>query len=99
MFIKEAPFTFLTHLQLANPKGSLGVRKVHRGLCRLPLGRCLTPGIPAILLNLHVLSQDGIHPLSSDRVSTLQRAEWSHARFSQWLDDHPSEKDRLLLIR
>ncbi|XP_023494656.2 conserved oligomeric Golgi complex subunit 5 isoform X3 [Equus caballus] len=30
--------------------------------------------------------------------SPFQRAEWSHARFSQWLDDHPSEKDRLLLI-
>ncbi|XP_065739811.1 conserved oligomeric Golgi complex subunit 5 isoform X7 [Phocoena phocoena] len=31
--------------------------------------------------------------------SPFQRAEWSHARFSQWLDDHPSEKDRLLLVR
>ncbi|NP_001366440.1 conserved oligomeric Golgi complex subunit 5 isoform 4 [Homo sapiens] len=31
--------------------------------------------------------------------SPFQRAEWSHTRFSQWLDDHPSEKDRLLLIR
>ncbi|XP_007504497.2 conserved oligomeric Golgi complex subunit 5 [Monodelphis domestica] len=31
--------------------------------------------------------------------SPFQRAEWSHARYSQWLDDHPSEKDRLLLIR
>ncbi|XP_040858406.1 conserved oligomeric Golgi complex subunit 5 isoform X8 [Ochotona curzoniae] len=31
--------------------------------------------------------------------SPFQRAEWSHARFSQWLDDHPAEKDRLLLIR
>ncbi|PNJ29942.1 COG5 isoform 5 [Pongo abelii] len=31
--------------------------------------------------------------------SPFQRAEWSHARFSQWLDDHPSEKDKLLLIR
>ncbi|XP_077020684.1 conserved oligomeric Golgi complex subunit 5 [Tamandua tetradactyla] len=31
--------------------------------------------------------------------SPFQRAEWSHARFSQWLDDHPSEKDRLFLIR
>ncbi|XP_006882749.1 PREDICTED: conserved oligomeric Golgi complex subunit 5 [Elephantulus edwardii] len=31
--------------------------------------------------------------------SPFQRIEWSHARFSQWLDDHPSEKDRLLLIR
>ncbi|XP_048410241.1 conserved oligomeric Golgi complex subunit 5 [Stegostoma tigrinum] len=28
-----------------------------------------------------------------------QRAEWSIARYSQWLDDHPSEKDRLILIR
>ncbi|GCB61135.1 hypothetical protein scyTo_0006992, partial [Scyliorhinus torazame] len=28
-----------------------------------------------------------------------QRAEWSVARYSQWLDDHPSEKDRLLLLR
>lgn len=39
------------------------------------------------------------HALSLLCVSILQRAEWSHARFSQWLDDHPSEKDRLLLIR
>ncbi|KAG2459954.1 COG5 protein, partial [Polypterus senegalus] len=31
--------------------------------------------------------------------SPHQRAEWSIARYSQWLDDHPSEKDRLLLIR
>ncbi|XP_069576367.1 conserved oligomeric Golgi complex subunit 5 [Brachyistius frenatus] len=28
-----------------------------------------------------------------------QRAEWSVARYSQWLDDHPSERDRLSLIR
>ncbi|KAB1276598.1 Conserved oligomeric Golgi complex subunit 5, partial [Camelus dromedarius] len=35
----------------------------------------------------------------SELKSPFQRAEWSHARFSQWLDDHPSEKDRLLLIR
>ncbi|XP_006633383.2 conserved oligomeric Golgi complex subunit 5 [Lepisosteus oculatus] len=31
--------------------------------------------------------------------SPHQRAEWSIARYSQWLDDHPSEKDRLTLIR
>ncbi|XP_069485244.1 conserved oligomeric Golgi complex subunit 5 [Ambystoma mexicanum] len=31
--------------------------------------------------------------------SPYQRAEWSFARYSQWLDDHPSEKDRLILIR
>ncbi|KAL4601570.1 conserved oligomeric Golgi complex subunit 5 [Arapaima gigas] len=31
--------------------------------------------------------------------SPNQRAEWSVARYSQWLDDHPSEKDRLTLIR
>uniref|UniRef100_A0A7M4FZX2 Conserved oligomeric Golgi complex subunit 5 n=1 Tax=Crocodylus porosus TaxID=8502 RepID=A0A7M4FZX2_CROPO len=31
--------------------------------------------------------------------SPFQRAEWSVARYSQWLDDHPSEKDRLVLIR
>ncbi|KAM8972101.1 conserved oligomeric Golgi complex subunit 5 [Pelodytes ibericus] len=31
--------------------------------------------------------------------SPYQRAEWSIARYSQWLDDHPSEKDRLILIR
>ncbi|KAM8978315.1 conserved oligomeric Golgi complex subunit 5 isoform 2-T2 [Sarcophilus harrisii] len=35
----------------------------------------------------------------SELKSPFQRAEWSHARYSQWLDDHPSEKDRLLLIR
>ena len=28
-----------------------------------------------------------------------QRAEWSIARYSQWLDDHPSERDRLSLLR
>uniref|UniRef100_A0AAY5EBW3 Conserved oligomeric Golgi complex subunit 5 helical domain-containing protein n=1 Tax=Electrophorus electricus TaxID=8005 RepID=A0AAY5EBW3_ELEEL len=31
--------------------------------------------------------------------SPHQRAEWSIARYSHWLDDHPSEKDRLTLIR
>ncbi|KAJ8261862.1 hypothetical protein GJAV_G00159310 [Gymnothorax javanicus] len=31
--------------------------------------------------------------------SPHQRAEWSIARYSQWLDDHPSEKDRLTLIK
>ncbi|CAL8405484.1 unnamed protein product [Arctogadus glacialis] len=31
--------------------------------------------------------------------SPHQRAEWSIARYSQWMDDHPSERDRLTLIR
>ncbi|XP_044279223.1 conserved oligomeric Golgi complex subunit 5 isoform X2 [Varanus komodoensis] len=31
--------------------------------------------------------------------SPFQRAEWTVARYSRWLDDHPSEKDRLILIR
>ncbi|XP_043944475.1 conserved oligomeric Golgi complex subunit 5 [Protopterus annectens] len=31
--------------------------------------------------------------------SPHQRAEWCIPRYSQWLDDHPAEKDRLLLIR
>ncbi|XP_041832783.1 conserved oligomeric Golgi complex subunit 5 isoform X2 [Melanotaenia boesemani] len=31
--------------------------------------------------------------------SPHQRAEWSIARYSQWLDDHPSERDRLSLFR
>uniref|UniRef100_A0AAY4D233 Conserved oligomeric Golgi complex subunit 5 n=1 Tax=Denticeps clupeoides TaxID=299321 RepID=A0AAY4D233_9TELE len=31
--------------------------------------------------------------------SPHQRAEWSVARYSQWLDDHPAEKDRLTLLR
>ncbi|XP_029016227.1 conserved oligomeric Golgi complex subunit 5 [Betta splendens] len=31
--------------------------------------------------------------------SPHQRSEWSIARYSQWLDDHPSERDRLTLIR
>ncbi|XP_062338833.1 conserved oligomeric Golgi complex subunit 5 isoform X1 [Osmerus eperlanus] len=31
--------------------------------------------------------------------SPHQRAEWSIARYSQWLDDHPSERDRITLIR
>ncbi|XP_041058301.1 conserved oligomeric Golgi complex subunit 5 isoform X4 [Carcharodon carcharias] len=35
----------------------------------------------------------------SDLKPPHQRAEWSVARYSQWLDDHPSEKDRLILIR
>ncbi|XP_023694125.1 conserved oligomeric Golgi complex subunit 5 [Paramormyrops kingsleyae] len=34
-----------------------------------------------------------------DLKSPHQRAEWSIARYSQWLDDHPSEKDRVTLIR
>uniref|UniRef100_A0AAQ4S7N1 Conserved oligomeric Golgi complex subunit 5 n=1 Tax=Gasterosteus aculeatus aculeatus TaxID=481459 RepID=A0AAQ4S7N1_GASAC len=35
----------------------------------------------------------------SELKSPHQRAEWSVARYSQWLDDHPSERDRLMLIR
>ncbi|KAM4569159.1 conserved oligomeric Golgi complex subunit 5 [Odontesthes bonariensis] len=35
----------------------------------------------------------------SELKSPNQRAEWSVARYSQWLDDHPSERDRLTLIR
>ncbi|XP_068611151.1 conserved oligomeric Golgi complex subunit 5 [Brachionichthys hirsutus] len=31
--------------------------------------------------------------------SPHQRAEWSIARYSQWLDDHPAERDRLSLLR
>uniref|UniRef100_A0A8D3AYH2 Conserved oligomeric Golgi complex subunit 5 n=1 Tax=Scophthalmus maximus TaxID=52904 RepID=A0A8D3AYH2_SCOMX len=31
----------------------------------------------------------------SELRSPHQRAEWSIARYSQWLDDHPSERDRL----
>ncbi|XP_062850687.1 conserved oligomeric Golgi complex subunit 5 [Trichomycterus rosablanca] len=31
--------------------------------------------------------------------SPHQTVEWSIARYSQWLDDHPLEKDRLTLIR
>nr|XP_056702455.1 conserved oligomeric Golgi complex subunit 5 [Euleptes europaea] len=34
-----------------------------------------------------------------DLKSPFQRAEWTVARYSRWLDDHPSEKDRLILIR
>uniref|UniRef100_A0A8C5HP73 Conserved oligomeric Golgi complex subunit 5 n=1 Tax=Gouania willdenowi TaxID=441366 RepID=A0A8C5HP73_GOUWI len=34
-----------------------------------------------------------------DLKSPYQSAEWSIARYSQWLDDHPSERDRLALIR
>ncbi|KAM9309847.1 LOW QUALITY PROTEIN: conserved oligomeric Golgi complex subunit 5 [Pholidichthys leucotaenia] len=35
----------------------------------------------------------------SELRSPHQRAEWSIARYSQWLDEHPSERDRLTLIR
>ncbi|XP_060929239.1 conserved oligomeric Golgi complex subunit 5 [Limanda limanda] len=35
----------------------------------------------------------------SELKSPHQRAEWSVARYSQWLQDHPSERDRLTLIR
>ncbi|XP_063164072.1 conserved oligomeric Golgi complex subunit 5 isoform X1 [Candoia aspera] len=31
--------------------------------------------------------------------SPFQRADWTIARYSRWLDDHPGEKDRLILIR
>ncbi|KAM6437523.1 conserved oligomeric Golgi complex subunit 5 [Liasis olivaceus] len=31
--------------------------------------------------------------------SPFQRADWTIARYSRWLDDHPAEKDRLVLIR
>ncbi|XP_029350749.1 conserved oligomeric Golgi complex subunit 5 [Echeneis naucrates] len=35
----------------------------------------------------------------SELKSPHQRSEWSIARYSQWLDEHPSERDRLTLIR
>uniref|UniRef100_G3Q6C8 Conserved oligomeric Golgi complex subunit 5 n=1 Tax=Gasterosteus aculeatus aculeatus TaxID=481459 RepID=G3Q6C8_GASAC len=35
----------------------------------------------------------------SELKSPHQATEWSVARYSQWLDDHPSERDRLMLIR
>ncbi|XP_068163000.1 conserved oligomeric Golgi complex subunit 5 [Antennarius striatus] len=35
----------------------------------------------------------------SELKSPHQRAEWSIARYSQWLDDHPAERDRLALLR
>ncbi|XP_026557118.1 conserved oligomeric Golgi complex subunit 5 [Pseudonaja textilis] len=31
--------------------------------------------------------------------SPFQRADWTIARYSRWLDDHPAEKERLILIR
>ncbi|KAK9399373.1 conserved oligomeric Golgi complex subunit 5 [Crotalus adamanteus] len=31
--------------------------------------------------------------------SPFQRADWTVARYSRWLDDHPAEKERLILIR
>ncbi|KAM3832431.1 conserved oligomeric Golgi complex subunit 5 isoform 1-T1 [Vipera latastei] len=31
--------------------------------------------------------------------SPFQRADWTVARYSRWLDDHPAEKERLVLIR
>ncbi|XP_058046328.1 conserved oligomeric Golgi complex subunit 5 [Ahaetulla prasina] len=31
--------------------------------------------------------------------SPFQRADWTIARYSRWLDDHPAEKERLVLIR
>ncbi|KPP74815.1 conserved oligomeric Golgi complex subunit 5-like, partial [Scleropages formosus] len=37
--------------------------------------------------------------LKQECLSSQCRAEWSIARYSQWLDDHPLEKDRLTLIR
>ncbi|XP_054655848.1 conserved oligomeric Golgi complex subunit 5 isoform X1 [Dunckerocampus dactyliophorus] len=35
----------------------------------------------------------------SELKSPYQRAEWSITRYSQWMDAHPSEKDRITLIR
>lgn len=37
--------------------------------------------------------------LRSVYISILQTADWSISRYSQWLEDHPSEKDRLTLIK
>ncbi|XP_048741093.2 conserved oligomeric Golgi complex subunit 5-like isoform X2 [Ostrea edulis] len=34
-----------------------------------------------------------------DMKSPHQSADWSISRYSQWLEDHPSEKDRLTLIK
>ncbi|XP_078469135.1 conserved oligomeric Golgi complex subunit 5 [Lampetra fluviatilis] len=34
-----------------------------------------------------------------DMPSPHQRVDWSVARYSQWMDDHPSQRDRLTFIR
>uniref|UniRef100_A0A8C6UG25 Conserved oligomeric Golgi complex subunit 5 n=1 Tax=Neogobius melanostomus TaxID=47308 RepID=A0A8C6UG25_9GOBI len=44
---------------------------------------------------LHLLFSRGPPELKAPH----QRADWSVARYAQWLDDHPSERDRLALIR
>lgn len=44
---------------------------------------------------LHLLFSRGPPELKAPH----QRADWSIARYAQWLDDHPSERDRLALIR
>ncbi|XP_064606457.1 conserved oligomeric Golgi complex subunit 5-like [Liolophura sinensis] len=35
----------------------------------------------------------------SELRSVYQLSDWSISRYSQWLDEHPSEKDRLMLIK
>ncbi|XP_072310768.1 conserved oligomeric Golgi complex subunit 5 [Eucyclogobius newberryi] len=44
---------------------------------------------------LHLLFSRGPPELKAPH----QRAEWSLARYAQWLDEHPAERDRLSLIR
>lgn len=72
--------------------------QLHEGLCHVL--KFLSPegNFTLSVMNCY-LCQYLLKNVLSSLVATLKRAEWSHARFSQWLDDHPSEKDRLLLLR
>ena len=39
------------------------------------------------------------HVVFDTIVFEFQLAKWSATRYSQWLDDHPSENDRLSFIK
>ncbi|KAM8885049.1 conserved oligomeric Golgi complex subunit 5 isoform 1-T2 [Synchiropus picturatus] len=59
---------------------------------------CSSPAVGELIpfsILLHFLFSRAPPELKSPH----QRTEWSVARYSQWLDDHPSERDRLALIR
>lgn len=52
-------------------------------------------------INIHLKALP-IHVLKNNLrqiVTDFQAADWSISRYSQWLEDHPSEKDRLTLIK
>uniref|UniRef100_A0A8C2ZZY6 Conserved oligomeric Golgi complex subunit 5 n=1 Tax=Cyclopterus lumpus TaxID=8103 RepID=A0A8C2ZZY6_CYCLU len=95
---------FIRHTSLLRPLGEGGKMRLAADFAQMELAvaplcrRVSDLGKPYRMLRSFRLRTvyDYIYLLN---MCSPQRAEWSIARYSQWLDDHPSERDRLTLIR